>query len=185
MEVATSVLYLEAALEDGDFDNPEQAERVCALADRLGIGARGRGPEPLEPWMEELYRRVSDRQTMGSVVQELRASLAEAEKRSTSSSASPTTAVLIPVPNQLGAMRGVLSVLGIEQATAALLRMRDDDRGLTQTEVDPARGADRPVRPHRRQPGALGFLIDMLSVQPQMAKSCSCSTRAPARSIRS
>ena len=30
--------------------------------------------------MEELYRRVSDRQTMGSVVQELRASLSEAEK---------------------------------------------------------------------------------------------------------
>ena len=40
----------------------------------------GGTPEPLEPWMEELYRRVSDRQTMGSVVQELRASLSEAEK---------------------------------------------------------------------------------------------------------
>ena len=31
--------------------------------------------------MEDLYRRVSDRQTMGSVVQELRASLSEIEKR--------------------------------------------------------------------------------------------------------
>ena len=37
-------------------------------------------PSRSKPWMEELYRRVSDRQTMGSVVQELRASLSEAEK---------------------------------------------------------------------------------------------------------
>jgi chemosensory pili system protein ChpA (sensor histidine kinase/response regulator) len=41
---------------------------------------QGAAPEPLEGWMEDLYRRVSDRQTMGSVVQELRASLSEAEK---------------------------------------------------------------------------------------------------------
>ena len=34
----------------------------------------------LDLWMEELYRCVSDRQTMGSVVQELRASLSEVEK---------------------------------------------------------------------------------------------------------
>ncbi|TXC65414.1 hypothetical protein FSC37_02800 [Piscinibacter aquaticus] len=80
MEVATSLLYIEAALEDSEFDNPVQAERVRRLADRLGSVREGKPPEPLEPWMEELYRRVSDRQTMGSVVQELRASLAEAEK---------------------------------------------------------------------------------------------------------
>jgi chemosensory pili system protein ChpA (sensor histidine kinase/response regulator) len=42
---------------------------------------RAGGPaEALEPWMEELYRRVSDRQTMGSVVGELRSTLSELEK---------------------------------------------------------------------------------------------------------
>ena len=35
MEVATSLLYLEAALEDGDFDQPEHAERVKRLGERL------------------------------------------------------------------------------------------------------------------------------------------------------
>ena len=173
MEVATSLLYIEAALEDSDFDNPEQAERVRRLADRLGSVREGRGPEPLEPWMEELYRRVSDRQTMGSVVQELRASLAEAEKAIDQFFRKPDDRqVLIPVPNQLGAMRGVLSVLGIEQATAALLRMRDEIEGLTQTEVDPARVAQTGLFDRiAGNLGALGFLIDMLSVQPQMAKS--------------
>ncbi|MGD9834437.1 MAG: Hpt domain-containing protein, partial [Piscinibacter sp.] len=173
MEVATSLLYVEAALEDSDFDSPEQAERVRRLADRLGSVREGKAPEPLEPWMEELYRRVSDRQTMGSVVQELRASLAEAEKSIDQFFRKPDDRqVLIPVPNQLSSMRGVLSVLGIDQATAALMRMRDEIEGLIQTEVDPARVSQTGLFDRiAGNLGALGFLIDMLSVQPQMAKS--------------
>jgi chemosensory pili system protein ChpA (sensor histidine kinase/response regulator) len=173
MEVATSLLYIEAALEDSEFDNPAQAERVRRLADRLGSVREGKPPEPLEPWMEELYRRVSDRQTMGSVVQELRASLAEAEKLIDQFFRKPEDRqVLIPVPSQLSAMRGVLSVLGIEQATTALLRMRDEVEGLIQTELDPTRVNQTGLFDRiAGNLGALGFLIDMLSVQPQMAKS--------------
>ncbi len=173
MEVATSLLYIEAALEDSEFDHPEQAERVRRLADRLGAVREGRPPEPLEPWMEELYRRVSDRQTMGSVVQELRSSLSETEKAIDQFFRNPDDRqVLIPVPNQLAAMRGVLSVLGMDQATAALLRMRDEIEGLVQTQLDPQR-VDQTGLFDRiaGNLGALGFLIDMLSVQPQMAKS--------------
>jgi chemosensory pili system protein ChpA (sensor histidine kinase/response regulator) len=173
MEVATSLLYVEAALEDADFDHPEQAERVRRLADRLGSVRDGRAPAPLEAWMEELYRRVSDRQTMGSVVQELRASLSEVEKLIDQFFRKPDDRqVLIPVPNQLGAMRGVLSVLGMDQATAALLRMRDEVEGLVQTEVDPQRVSQTGLFDRLAgNLGALGFLIDMLSVQPQLAKS--------------
>jgi chemosensory pili system protein ChpA (sensor histidine kinase/response regulator) len=127
MEVATSLLYVEAALDDVDFDHPEQAQRVQRLADRLAAVRQGQAPEPLEGWMEELYRRVSDRQTMGSVVQELRASLSEAEKAIDQYFRAPDQRqVLIPVPNQLAAMRGVLSVLGMDHASAALLQMRDE-----------------------------------------------------------
>src|SRR6185295_12763888 len=80
--------------------------------------------------------------------------------------------VLIPVPNQLSAMRGVLSVLGMEQASTALLRMRDEVDGLVSTEIDPERVAQAGVFDRLAgNLGALGFLIDMLSVQPQMAKS--------------
>ena len=173
MEVATSLLYVEAALEDTDFDGPEQAERVKRLAERLAAVRQGRTPDPLESWMEELYRRVSDRQTMGSVVQELRTSLSEAEKVIDQFFRNPADRnVLIPVPNQLAAMRGVLSVLGMDQASAALLRMRDDIDGLASTEIDPARVAQAGVFDRLAgNMGALGFLIDMLSVQPQMAKS--------------
>ena len=173
MEVATSLLYIEAALDDVDFDHPEQAERVQRLADRLSAVRQGHAPDPLEGWMEELYRRVSDRQTMGSVVQELRASLSEAEKLIDQYFRQPEARqVLIPVPGQLSAMRGVLSVLGMDHASAALLRMRDEVDALASTEVDTDRVAQTGVFDRLAgNLGALGFLIDMLSVQPQMAKS--------------
>ena len=173
MEVATSLLYIEAALEDGDFDDPEHALRVRRLAERLSGVRQSHPPEPLEGWMEDLYRRVSDRQTIGSVVQELRASLSEAEKSIDRFFRNPADReVLIPVSQQLSAMRGVLSVLGMEHASAALLRMRDEIDGLASTELDGERVAETGV--FDRIAGnlsALGFLIDMLSVQPQMAKS--------------
>ena len=173
MEVATSLLYVDAVLEDGDFDHPDQAARVRRLAERLAGVRQGQAPEALEGWMEELYRRVSDRQTMGSVVQELRASLSEAEKLIDQFFRKPEDrTVLIPVPHQLSAMRGVLSVLGMDQASAALLRMRDEVDGLASTEVDPQRVAQAGVFDRLAgNLGALGFLIDMLSVQPQIAKS--------------
>ncbi|MDQ8002311.1 MAG: hybrid sensor histidine kinase/response regulator, partial [Pseudomonadota bacterium] len=71
MEVATSVLYLEAAFEDLDPQDRQLTARTVQLAGRIERAREGGRSEPLEPWMEELYRRVSDRQTMGTVVDEL------------------------------------------------------------------------------------------------------------------
>ncbi|MDB5820379.1 MAG: hybrid sensor histidine kinase/response regulator, partial [Rhizobacter sp.] len=173
MEVATSVLYLEASLEDADFDHPDQAARVRHLASRITSVRQGTAPAPLEGWMEELYRRVSDRQTMGSVVQELRASLSAVEKLIDPYFRDPEQReVLIPVPAQLSSMRGVLSVLGMDHASHAVLHMRDDVDALIVigNDVPPAKRAATFERLAANL-GALGFLIDMLSVQPQLAKS--------------
>ena len=173
MEAATSLLYVEACLEDAEFDHPELAARIQRLSQRMGSVRQGAVPQPLEGWMEELYRRMSDRQTMGSVVQELRTTLSEAENlidQFFRNPADPT--VLIPVPNHLSAMRGVLSVLGMDHAASALLRMRDEVDGLSSTEVDLSRVGQAGVFDRLAgNLGALGFLIDMLSVQPALAKS--------------
>ena len=173
MEVATALLYIDAALEDAAFDAPGEASRVQRLAERIASVGQGAPAQPLEAWMEELYRRVSDRQTMGSVVQELRVSLSEAERLIDQFFRNPADRdVLMSVPHQLSAMRGVLSVLGMEHACATLLRMRDDVDGLMSTEVDPARVTQAGVFDRLAgNLGALGFLIDMLGVQPQLAKS--------------
>lgn len=173
MEVATALLYVDASLEDADFDHPDMGTRVRRLAQRIDDVRAGREPGVLDRWMEELYRRVSDRQTMGSVVQELRASLSEVEKQIDQYFRNPVQReLLFPVPAQLSAMRGVLSVLGMDQASQAVVRMRDDVDELANTEVDAARAAEVGTFDRLADNlGALSFLIDMLSVQPQLAKS--------------
>lgn len=172
MEVATGLLYVEAALDDAAFDQPEQAERVRRLAQRVEAVSHGEPPAPLEAWMEDLYRRVSDRQTLGSVVHELRASLSEVERLADEYFRNPSQRqVLIPVPGQLQTMRGVLTVLGLDQAAQATVRMRDEVDALANTEVDPELAGPRELFERlANNLGALGFMIDMLSVQPQLAK---------------
>ena len=174
MEVATSLLYVEAVLEDGAFDEPEQAARVRRLAQRLAAVCQGGAPQPLEGWMEALYRRVADRQTLGSVVQELRATLAEAEALIDQFFRDPTEpGVLMPVPAQLASMRGVLGVLGMDHASAALRRMRDeiDALAVAAGHADDPKAQTEQFERLASNLGALGFLIDMLSVQPRLAQS--------------
>jgi chemosensory pili system protein ChpA (sensor histidine kinase/response regulator) len=172
MEIATSLLYLEAALEEGEFDEAD-GERAERLAVRIEQAAAGGDAQPLDRWMEELYRRVADRQTLGSVVQELRASLGEAETQIDRFFRRPDdTAPLADVPRQLATMRGVLAVLGIEPAAQALVRMREDVQALLDGAPDGhAGGPGAWIQRLAGNLGALGFLIDMLNVQPQLARA--------------
>jgi chemosensory pili system protein ChpA (sensor histidine kinase/response regulator) len=172
MEVATSILYLDAAYEDMDpTETANMRERSDRLARRLDHVVSGGQPEPLEPWMEELYRRVSDRQTMGSVVEELRTGLTEIEKSLDTFFRNPKDkAPLNDVPNQLAQMRGVFSVLGLDQASLATVRMRDTvEKFLVDTIAEDA-ARSGVFEKFGNSLGALGFLIDMLSYQRALAK---------------
>ncbi|MBV7455861.1 Hpt domain-containing protein [Acidovorax sp. sif1233] len=170
MEVATSVLYLQAAFEELDAGDDQMEIRAGRLAQRLDAVGAGAEPEPLEQWMEELYRRVSDNQTMGSVVDELRSTLGEAEKALDQFFRNPQdTAVLATVPGHLAQMRGVLSVLGLDQASLAVVRMRDMVERLLINEV-PEADRQGVFEKLGNSLGALGFLIDMLSYQRTMAR---------------
>lgn len=170
MEVATAVLYLQASFEDLDVSRDTLGQRAARLAERLDSVVAGSPSQPLESWMEELYRRVSDQQTMGSVVGELRATMAEAEKAMDQFFRQPDDLTpLAPVPGGLQQMRGVLSLLGLDQASLAVVRMRDMVERLLVGEVA---ADERPQLFEKlgNNLGALGFLIDMLSYQRAMAR---------------
>mgnify|MGYP000099482259 CR=1 FL=1 len=172
MEVATSVLYLEAAFDDLDPSDVQLAARTQHLAERLETVKNGGMAQPLESWMEDLYRRVSDKQTMGSVVGELRISLGELEKSLDIFFRNPKEkSALTNVPGQLAQMRGVLSVLGLDQASHAVMRMRDSVEQMIETEIDEERvRAAGTFDQLGNNLGALSFLIDMLNYQPALAK---------------
>ncbi len=170
MEVATSVLYLEAALEDLDPSDPQLTARTLQLAGRIERVRDGGHSEPLEPWMEDLYRRVSDRQTMGTVVDELRSHLSELEKSLDQYFRRPAEkALLRTVPTQLLQMRGVFSVLGLDQAASTVQRMRDEVEKMLEGHASPLEEM-QSFDALGNNLGALGFLIDMLVYQPALAK---------------
>ena len=171
MEVATALLYLEAVFADLDFASPAMEQRSARLAARLQQACTGGAPEPIESWMEELYRRVSHRKTMGSVVAELRLSLAEIEKSLDSYVRNPAdTGVLQAIPAGLGQMRGVFSVLGLDQAALAALRMRANVELLLAPGATPLRSSNALVSQLVSSLSAMGLLIDMLAYQPVLAK---------------
>jgi chemosensory pili system protein ChpA (sensor histidine kinase/response regulator) len=172
MEVATAVLYLEAAFEDLDPADAQLASRTARLAERLDSVRQGHQPEALETWMEELYRRVSDRQTMGSVVSELRGTLGELEKLLDQFFRNlQDKTPLRDAPGHLAQMRGVLSVLGLDQAAQAVARMRESVEEIIVTEIDEERARTAGTFDKLgNNLGALGFLIDMLNYQPSLAK---------------
>jgi chemosensory pili system protein ChpA (sensor histidine kinase/response regulator) len=172
MEVATAVLYLEAAFQDLDPNDQQLAERTARLAERLKKVVQGGQPEPLEHWVEDLYRRVSDKQTMGSVVGELRGTMGELEKVLDQFFRNPADkGPLRDAPGFLAQMRGVLSVLGLDQASQAVLRMRDTVENIIVTELDEEKArAAGTFEKLGINLGALGFLIDMLNYQPTLAK---------------
>jgi chemosensory pili system protein ChpA (sensor histidine kinase/response regulator) len=171
MEVATSVLYLEAAYDDMDLNSEDMVERSHRLAQRLDLVIDGAPSEPLDSWMEELYRRVSDRQIMGSVVDELRVTLNEVETSLDTYFRRPDERLpLHEVPGMLAQMRGVFSVLGLDQAALAALRMRDQvELALSADEQSPEEQIG-VFEKFGNSLGAMGFLIDMLSYQRELAK---------------
>jgi len=171
MEVATSILYLEAAYDDLDLASHTMGQRSARLAARLQQVCTGAVAQPIEGWMEDLYRRVSDQKTMGSVVVELRVSLSEIEKTLEKYSSEPSDPMhLRPVPVILGQMRGVFSVLGLEQAALAALRMRSRIEKMLES-ASAAQWSSKPLAPQLVSSlSSMGFLIDMLNYQPAMAK---------------
>jgi chemosensory pili system protein ChpA (sensor histidine kinase/response regulator) len=171
MEVATAVLYLEAAYDDLDPTDSHMAQRSASLSRRLTHVNAGGQPEPLEAWMEELYRGVSDRQIMGSVVDELRTSLGEVEKSLDTFFRQPLDKLpLHEVPSKLAQMRGVFSVLGLEQAATAALRMRGSVEKFLVDDATLNLAQPQAFEKLGNSLGALGFLIDMLSYQRELAK---------------
>ncbi|MFT4193719.1 Hpt domain-containing protein [Ottowia sp.] len=172
METATAVLFLEASFADFQPGDAQFTSRMQQLADRLDSVRGGASAPALEPWMEELYRSVSDRQTMGTVVGELRTTLGEVEQHLDQFFRNPADkSTLTPVPARMSQMRGVLSVLGLDQAALAVGRMSEALDDLLTSEASPediqASGTFDRIG---NSLGALGFQIDMMNYQPMLAR---------------
>ena len=172
MEAATAVLFLEASFVDFRPGDAVFAERAKQLAERLDAILQGGEQQPLDAWMEDLYRRTSDKQTWGTVVSELRVTLGEVEQqldqffRKTEDRTPLNEAASLMLQ-----MRGVLTVLGLEQASHAVMHMCERVEAILHYEGEDLQQAHADdFEKLGNSLGALGFLIDMLGYQPVLAK---------------
>ncbi|CAK7027462.1 MAG: Sensor histidine kinase RcsC [Saezia sanguinis] len=175
LEVATAVLYVEALFSDLDLNDANSESRFNRLTERMLLVAKGGKPLPLDAWIEDLYRQVNDRETMGSVVGELRTLLGKAEGnidgflRNTQNSQAMSQAGM-----DLRQIHGVLSVLGLDEAARATLMMEGQVNWLLKNESAVSEQIDEQRKSQisslSNSLGALGFLIDMLGYQPLVAR---------------
>ena len=172
LEVATALLHLEAVHEAFDPLEARMAQRSATLARRLGQVHRGGRSEPLEHWMTQLYRAFSERQVAGSVVDELRGTLKQIEACVQQFFRSPADkAALRAVPGALAQMRGVFSVLGLEQAALATVRLRASAEQFLLDEVDVANARAGAFVRFDNSLEAIGLLIDVLGYQRELARN--------------
>ncbi|WP_245800319.1 Hpt domain-containing protein [Thiomonas intermedia] len=169
LDVATAILFLEITFAHFRPEEQRFLERSQILAHRLGQSADGLTPDPLAGWMEDLFRQASETQTMGSVVQELRADMNTVEKLLDAYFRDPSQKPdLAQVPHLLAQMRGVFSVLGLDVASHALSYLRTEIDSLVAEDALPD---SRRFDALASNIGVLGFLVDMLSYQPELAKT--------------
>ncbi|MDV7402189.1 hypothetical protein RZS08_62780, partial [Arthrospira platensis SPKY1] len=100
------------------------------------------------------------------------ASLTEAEKSLDQFFRNPVEKGGLPLAvSQLAQMRGVLSVLGLEQAVQAVSRMRTSVEQILDTEVDEDKARTAGTfQQLGNNLSALSFMVDMLNYQPALAK---------------
>jgi chemosensory pili system protein ChpA (sensor histidine kinase/response regulator) len=171
METATAVLFLEASFADFHPADNTAGMRMEQLAQRLKLVREGAAAPVLEPWMEALYRQVSDRQTMGTVVSELRVTLSEMEGLLDQFFRRPSDRKpLENVPGLINQMRGVFSVLGLDQAVQTTIYIRKQIEAMLSSGTGLAENAEVTFNELGGNLGALGFLVDMLGYQPALAR---------------
>lgn len=170
MDVATALLYLEAAVTRGSVLDADWPLRLTQLEQRLKALLDGQAVEAAPSWMESLYRQAQERSTIASVVAELKASLADVERQlELFLRGDRPVQGLAPVLSRLDQMRGVMGVLSQEPAQRALQHVQRLVRDLDQR-LDDAPVSEAVQAQLSANMGALSFLVDTLQHQPVQAR---------------
>ena len=162
LDVATALLFLEGALDqvralDEQFD--QRAEAVVARVEASALGVAHDGSED-PTWLDEISRLAQERLTMASFVSEMQSNLRNIEKILDSFFRDPTTREELPQAEKLlSQIGGALSVLGHEQAGAAIRAGQDTIRRFAEPDYVAAPGEFERVA---ESLGAVGFYIESL-----------------------
>ena len=176
MELATAVLFLEAAAQEHQHDDQEFIVRTDLLAQRLAAALNGIQAAPLTGWMEALYARISDRDSLGQVVTESRSAMGEVERALDDFFRHPQkTEQARASIAKLETIASILMMLNCEEAGAAVSAMTRQVQQLVEASeqtgaIDDAKRRANVLRLGNSL-GALAFMFDMIGYQPDRART--------------
>ncbi|MDO4769175.1 MAG: response regulator [Brachymonas sp.] len=176
MEVATAILFLEASAEEHSGDDSLFEGRIALLAQRLeAVRQSGQMEAPTE-WMEALYARLNDQDSLAQVVAEARSTIGEVEQALDDFFRHPQkTQQASDSIDKLGKIAGVLLALNYEEVSQAITVMAQQIRQLVdaseQTGSIDAPDEQQVVLKLGNSLGALSFMLDMMIYQPEQARA--------------
>ena len=172
MEVATAVLFVEAAYDALDLEQSTMLERFNVLAGRLQAVCAGQTAPPINDWIAHLYRRNNERQSINNVTSELRTLQDALEDALQTFARNPSDLIALNgVPGYLSRMHGVFSILGLDQPALAAARIRSS---LTEYLVAGRKSSAIPaglLEKIANSFGVMSLLIDMLGYQIDLVKA--------------
>ncbi len=168
LEVATALLFLEDTIADVYSSDPDLKVKTEVMFHRLQQVSKNQEAPNLLPWMEALFRRSGDHQTIGNVAGELKQLVSEIERNFEllfQNSRNPDA--LDRLTTLLNQIRGVLSVVGLEDAVYTVSHLR---RRLDTIEVDLTNQNTKTILVQNiaSNVATLGLMVDMLIYQPKL-----------------
>ena len=171
IELATSLLFVEHALDHVSRLPANFAERAEEITKRLLSIVSGETPQTQVSWMGEISREAQQRQTLGVLVAEMQSSLRQIEKILDEYFRTPANKdSLKPIDGVLHQIGGALAMLDQDDAMLAVEHTR---QMISNFATDQTSAPDVQAAAHEnvaQNIGALSFFIETLQSQPDTVK---------------
>jgi chemosensory pili system protein ChpA (sensor histidine kinase/response regulator) len=170
LEVATSLLFVENALNHTSRLSDNFSERADAMTARLLSIVAGEMPGAAAQWLDDMSREAQQRQTMMVLAGEMQSSLGQVEKMLDEYFSNPAKrTALAPIDSILHQIEGALAILDQDDAMRAIRHTRAEVRRFAEAESDVV--PDPQEFQHVAQNvGALSFFIETLQLHSEGVK---------------
>ncbi|RQO34957.1 hybrid sensor histidine kinase/response regulator [Herminiimonas sp. KBW02] len=169
LEIATSLLFVENALQQIGHLAEDFAERADAVTARLLSAVAGEQLTESASWLDDMSREAQERQTIGALATEMQSSLRQVEKlldeyfRDTTQRSG-----LTDIDTILHQISGALAVLEQDDAVLAVEHTQAAVRRFIEAEDEPCVQEFEQVA---QNVGALSFFIETLQLHPDGVKN--------------
>lgn len=169
LEIATSLLFVENALQQIGHLSDDFSERAEALTTRLLSVVAGEPLTQSAQWLDDMSREAQQRQTMAALSGEMQSSLRQVEKLLDEYFRDPEQREgLANIDSVLYQISGALSVLDQQDAVRAVQHTQQAVRRFIDAEELPDVQQFEQVA---QNVGALSFFIETLQLHPEGAKN--------------